>query len=384
MKKGKATAKPKLKKAQSGGYNDTSGKNKIGPAIGIGIPVTGMVAAGATMIKNAVKRRKERKAEEEKKKAKEAAKKMTMKKTGGVAKYKTGGIKKYQPGGGTGRLEGPLPEFAARQVSDYSDKFPIPSKQFVAPADDSRMFGKDRANNYRDPKYSFHHQATNEFYNDNKDLYGSDRDAYYKKMDATRPAVMKEIEKRKAVANDRITMTPRPAVPIQKRGGATNAKYKKGGLVKAQDGKSIKSNKVRTLDMNYFGPSRATVSKTRRDGTTVTKSINTNQGYAPTASKTKTVTDAKGNTTSSTKDMGWNKALRKQERISKKVGRNPEDVYKTGGMVNPNAKVSVLKKAGSNGVKSGVNPKATAAKKATGRTGGTSKAPRTAKPRKNK
>jgi hypothetical protein len=282
MKKGKAMAKPKLKKAQSGGYNDTSGKKKIGPALGIGIPVTGMVAAGANMIKNAVKRRKAAKAEEEKKKATEAAKKMTMKKAGGVAKYKMGGMKKYQPGGGTGRLEGPLPEFAARQVSDYSKKNPIPDVGFVAPNDDRGVFGNKIANKYRDPKYSFHHQATNEFYNDNKDLYNKDIDAYYKKMDATRPAVMKEIEKRKAVANDRITMTPRPAVPIQKRGGAAKA------------------------------------------------------------------------------------------------------TYKTGGMVNPNAKVSALKKAGSNGVKSGVNPKATAAKKATGKTGGISKAPRTAKPKKNK
>lgn len=285
----KTTAKPKLKKAQAGGYNDTSGKKKLGPALGIGIPVTGMVAAGANMIKNAVKRRKEKKASEERKlklqsTIKAAREKATnapksVKKKGGVAKYRTGGIKKYQPGGGTGRMEGPLPEFAARQVADYGSKNPIPAARFVAPNDDRGVFGNKVANKYRDPNYSFHHQATNEFYNDNKDLYGSDIDAYYKKMDATKPAVMKEIEKRKAVANDRITMTPRPAVPIQKRGGATKAKYK------------------------------------------------------------------------------------------------------TGGMVNPNAKVSKQTKPGSKGVKPNVNPKATAAKRATGRVGGTSKAPRTAKPK---
>jgi hypothetical protein len=55
--------------------------------------------------------------------------------------------------------------------------------------------------------------------------------------------------------------------------------------------------------------------------------------------------------------------------------------YKTGGMVNSNAKVSALKSAGSHGVKSGVNPKVTASKVAKGRAGGTSTAPKTAVPK---
>jgi hypothetical protein len=55
--------------------------------------------------------------------------------------------------------------------------------------------------------------------------------------------------------------------------------------------------------------------------------------------------------------------------------------YKTGGMVNSNAKVSALKSAGSKGVKSGVNPKAAASKVARGRVGGTSSAPKTAVPK---
>jgi hypothetical protein len=54
--------------------------------------------------------------------------------------------------------------------------------------------------------------------------------------------------------------------------------------------------------------------------------------------------------------------------------------YKTGGMVNSNAKVSALKSAGSKGVKSKVNPKATASKVAKGRVGGTSAAPKKATP----
>ena len=54
---------------------------------------------------------------------------------------------------------------------------------------------------------------------------------------------------------------------------------------------------------------------------------------------------------------------------------------KTGGMVNPNANLQAGKKAGSNGVKPGVNPKAAASKVAKGRSGGTSVAPKTAMPK---
>jgi hypothetical protein len=50
-------------------------------------------------------------------------------------------------------------------------------------------------------------------------------------------------------------------------------------------------------------------------------------------------------------------------------------------MVNSNAKVSALKSAGSNGIKSGVNPKAAASKVARGKVGGTSAAPKTAAPK---
>ena len=55
--------------------------------------------------------------------------------------------------------------------------------------------------------------------------------------------------------------------------------------------------------------------------------------------------------------------------------------YKTGGMVNPNAKLQAAKAAGSKGVKPGVNPKAAASKVARGRSGGTSVAPKTAVPK---
>jgi hypothetical protein len=56
-------------------------------------------------------------------------------------------------------------------------------------------------------------------------------------------------------------------------------------------------------------------------------------------------------------------------------------MMKTGGMVNPNAKLQAAKSAGSKGVKSGVNPKAAASKVAKGRSGGTSAAPKTAIPK---
>jgi hypothetical protein len=54
--------------------------------------------------------------------------------------------------------------------------------------------------------------------------------------------------------------------------------------------------------------------------------------------------------------------------------------YKTGGMVNSNAKVSADSTPGSKGVKPGVNPKAAASKVARGRVGGISTAPKKATP----
>ena len=63
-----------------------------------------------------------------------------------------------------------------------------------------------------------------------------------------------------------------------------------------------------------------------------------------------------------------------------KMGGRTKSTYKTGGMVNSNAKVSALKSAGSKGVKSGVNLKAAVSKIAKGRVGGTSTAPKKAVP----
>ena len=135
-----------------------------------------------------------------------------------------------------------------------------------------------------------------------------------------------------------------------KKGGIKKATAKKP-LPKAQDGKIIKSKKVRTADINTFGPSVTSVSKTKRDGSTVTKSINTNQGYVPYASMTKTVTDKSGKSTSTEKDINWNKALKKQARVVKNVGRNPDDqgsgdnFYKKGGTVKPSSGLTKKQKS---------------------------------------
>lgn len=269
MKKGKAMAKPKLKKAQTGGYNDTSGKKKIGPAIGIGIPVTGMVAAGANMIKNAVKRRKEKKAtEEETRKALENAKRAKKsdmpkppkpfdKKKAERARRiiaQKGGVKKYQTGGSNTPFQ------------DYLKNTPG-----AVPSDTT--FNKEN--------------------------------------------------------------TPRPFSPT-----------------KVPSNPALKDAFEKTFGMDVFSRSVP-------------------ESYYDSAPE-------------SNKRQNYDEYHRRMGKGQKAKGGAAKATYKTGGMVNPNAKVSALKKAGSNGVKAGVNPKATAAKKATGRTGGTSKAPRTAKPRKNK
>lgn len=273
----KTMAKPKLKKAQTGGYNDTSGKKKLGPALGIGIPVTGMVAAGANMIKNAVKRRKERKAtEEETRKALENAKSQRTKKSQVPAPFdkrkaekarkvvaKKGGIKKYQTGGG--KFEGPLTEKASRMINNI---------------------------NYLNNGY--------------EGMYGhgkgprDDEYAYAEKPSYT-PAAVNAIRQ--------TSLDPKNSKILSRNKGIKDL----NPYVKHEE------------DLYY-------------------------------------------------------KALKK----ATGKGLIPKATYKTGGMVNPNAKVSALKKAGSKGVKPNVNPKATAAKRATGRTGGTSTAPRTAKPKKNK
>ena len=73
-------------------------------------------------------------------------------------------------------------------------------------------------------------------------------------------------------------------------------------------------------------------------------------------------------------------ATKGQVSLPKRPTRVGTPGYKTGGMVNSNAKVSALKVAGTKGTKSGVNSKVSASKVAKGRSGGVSKAPKKANP----
>ncbi len=164
-------------------------------------------------------------------------------------------------------------------------------------------------------------------------------------------------------------------IPFFTGAGQTGPEYmKKGGAIKKmQDGGPIiKSKKTRNVNINSFGDSSASVSKTKRDGTTVTKKTTMERGYVPTASKSKTVTDKQGNTISSTsKSADYNKAYGKIIREGKRVGRNPNDEgyidgYKKGGATKKMAKGG--SSFGMLSVKAGVdkNPKPTAADRIAG------------------
>jgi hypothetical protein len=67
--------------------------------------------------------------------------------------------------------------------------------------------------------------------------------------------------------------------------------------------------------------------------------------------------------------------------IKNMIAKASKKKMMTGGMVNPNATVKKQTVPGSKGVMSGENPKASASKVAKGRSGGISKAPKTATPK---
>jgi hypothetical protein len=101
-----------------------------------------------------------------------------------------------------------------------------------------------------------------------------------------------------------------------------------------------------------------------------------NEGYKPYGPRPSSPADYKAKVI---ERYGSEEAARAAKAIQQKGGTTKK--MKTGGMVNPNAKMQAGKTAGSKGVKSGVNPKASASKRATGRVGGTSAAPKTALPK---
>lgn len=163
-------------------------------------------------------------------------------------------------------------------------------------------------------------------------------------------------------------------------------KYENGGST----GNQKRTNTYEQTKTGYTGPGsgamsindiKATTSKTNRKGNTVTKTFTgsgaqagdvsgkgTRLKNAASGTKTKTVTDAQGNVIKSkTKNISGNRATKKilnirdRSNTSESYGSAP-GVFKTGGMVNSNSKISVSKKT-------------------KGRSGGTSVAPKTAIPK---
>lgn len=139
-----------------------------------------------------------------------------------------------------------------------------------------------------------------------------------------------------------------------KKGGATK-KYQDGGYIRVK-GKTGAKDSI-------------TKSKTTMSGGTKTKTISGGPMVPNAVGKvTKTKTNADGTLNrTSVKSISGDRAMKK---ISK---------YKTGGMVNPNASVQASKVAKGRPAKS-AEPRSAAAR-ATGRTGGISKAPKTAVPK---
>ena len=333
--------------------------------------------------------------------AKPKAKKAVAKK-GVASKYKVGGIKKYQPGGAAED-----PEYAAWKAQKAAEAAKKKMTEFTPgqkgtfgtgmgkiPYDLWQMLAKSPANQHAQ-KYP---GTSNKFY-ENQDgeymqAYPPNSTGYPTSDDE---ADWYDAYNKQENFNETLPPALRGAMGIQKRGGATRAKYKKGGLVKAKDGKVTRS-KDKTTSFTGTGPNSNVYYKEKekrknvfRPGSTE-ETVRTKrtpyQHVGPnkwkkagptTVTKSSSTETADGYTQGPTTTRRAIFAIGKR---SHKTGGAAKATYKTGGMVNPNAKVSKQTKPGSRGVRPKVNPKATAAKRATGRTGGTSKAPRTAKPKK--
>ena len=110
-------------------------------------------------------------------------------------------------------------------------------------------------------------------------------------------------------------------------------KYQDGGILTPEG--RLKSRKTRSVSLDSRGDS-ASVSKTDRNGNTITRSVHTAHGYAGTnARKTKEVVDKNNKVVSKTeKRISPKAADRKVTRVIKNVGRNTDDTYsyKTGGV----------------------------------------------------
>lgn len=142
---------------------------------------------------------------------------------------------------------------------------------------------------------------------------------------------MTEAEDRKMRYGEEYKKGGRVKKPLMKKGG-TVKKMQDGGIL-TPNGR-LKSKKTRDVSLSPYGNSTS-VSRTKRNGDTVTRSVNTHNGYAgTTAEKTKTVTNKDGETVSKkTKNISEKSADRKINRVINNVGRNANDTwsYKKGG-----------------------------------------------------
>jgi hypothetical protein len=122
------------------------------------------------------------------------------------------------------------------------------------------------------------------------------------------------------------TGTTNYSAPTMRRGGMTKKKYDDGGIF-TPNGR-LKSKKTRDIELSSYG-STGSVSKNKKNGETVTKTIKTSNGYAGTsADKIKTVTDKEGNVISNKEKSITPKAAdRKINRVINNVGRNENDTY---------------------------------------------------------
>ena len=149
-----------------------------------------------------------------------------------------------------------------------------------------------------------------------------------------------------------------------------------------------KTTKQGNIEIKKMGGAKKPLAKAQK-GKTVTPFQNYMKTPGAVASDTTQSFDVRRDATDNPKlDKAYYETYYAGQKDKRRTGNdkvkydaNGNRVYKTGGMVNSNAKVSAIKTAGSKGVKSGVNTKVTASKVAKGRVGGTSTAPRTATPK---
>jgi len=155
-------------------------------------------------------------------------------------------------------------------------------------------------------------------------------------------------------------------------GGKTGAQLKKEGAAMKAKGMAMKAA-GKALKAKGAASAKANVDKMVNRMSTASSGVKLGAGYG----NTDKVYQSGGNVPDRGEKRRLKKSLKGMEKGYKPIS-GPS--FKTGGMVNPNAKINKQTVPGSKGVKSGVNPKAAASKVAKGRSGGISTAPKKATP----